>query len=188
MAEKRKYLAGINRKGLDNSVTEEQARHMATHQGNTYLFIVAAHAGPKTVGEDGSENVSLIPDLVELVPAEHEARVRDLQRAFYLARPEQFGQAPFEGTGDEPSVDSALQGTDAIIERDEAGDPAGVWDGSTDDDGSTPGDVPDPQGEAAPKRPCPSPGCSLDEHETGAHVVGSAAAAKRRQAKDAAGS
>lgn len=128
MAEKRDFNAKMNAKGLDKAVSEEQARHMAHHQGSTYLFIVQAHAGPKVVNEDGSEVVSLIPDLVELVPAEHEERLRRYQRALYLARPDQFGQEAFEEVGkNEPTVDDTAAEVDALVETDEAGEPSGIW-------------------------------------------------------------
>jgi hypothetical protein len=152
MAEKRKYNSGMNAKGLENSVSEDQARHMATHQGHTYVFIVEAHSGPKVVGEDGSEKVSLIPDLVELVPAEHEARVRTFMRALYLTRPDQFGQAAFEeATPGERDVDAAAGGLDALVEKDDSGAPIGIWDGSED------------------TAECPAPDCNLASGHDGDH-------------------
>lgn len=154
MAEKRKYNSGMNAKGLENSVSEDQARHMATHQGHTYVFIVEAHSGPKVVGEDGSEKVSLIPDLVELVPTEHEGRVRTFMRALYLTRPDQFGQQAFEeATPGERDVDAAAGDLDAVVEKDPAsGEPIGIWDGSD-------------------AEPCPFPGCILAGPHDGDHNV-----------------
>lgn len=159
MADKRKYNSKMNAKGLEKAVSEEQARHMATHQGNTYTLLVQAHAGPKTVDEDGSEVVSLIPDLVELVPREHEDRIHAFQRALYLARPDQYGQEAFEGTAEgEQTVSQAGAGVDALVERDEDGNVTGVWDGDTDAPLTT-GDT------------CPFPGCSLDPDHDGDHDV-----------------
>lgn len=152
MAEKRSYNSKLNAKGLEQSVSEEQARHMATHQGSTYLFIVQAHAGPKVVNEDGSEVVSLIPDLVELVPAEHGERLRRYQRALYLSRPDQFGQAAFEeATPGERDADAAGADVEALVETDEKGEPAGIW-------------TPDADG-------CPSPGCILAAEHDGDHDI-----------------
>lgn len=139
MADKRNYNAKMNAKGLEQSVSEEQARHMALHQGATYLFIVQAHAGPKVVNEDGSEAVSLIPDLVELVPSEHAERIRKFQRALYLTRPDQFGQAAFEeATPGERDVDAIGADVEAVVETDESGEPTGIW--SPDDDEPGPED------------------------------------------------
>jgi len=156
MAEKRDFNAKMNAKGLEKAVSEEQARHMAHHQGATYLFIVQAHAGPKVVNEDGSEVVSLIPDLVELVPADHEERLRRYQRALYLARPDQFGQEAFEEVGkDEPSVDSAAADVEALVETDDKGQPTGIW---------------EPEGGAL----CPAPDCDLEEGHDGDHRIAKA--------------
>lgn len=128
MADARMYNSKMNAKGLEKAVSEEQAKGMCLHQGSTYVFIVQAHAGPKTVNEDGSEVVSLIPDLVELVPEEHAERLRVFQRALYLARPGQYGQDAFETpSDDEPKVDDAAAQVDALVERDDDGEPTGIW-------------------------------------------------------------
>lgn len=156
MAEKRDYNAKMNAKGLEKSVSEEQARHMALHQGSTYLFIVQAHAGPKVVDEDGSEKVSLIPDLVELIPEDHAERLRVYQRALYLARPDQFGQEAFETGKDEPSLDAAAADVDALVERDEEGEPTGIWEPDVEPSG---GDL------------CPAPDCDLEDGHDGDHRI-----------------
>jgi hypothetical protein len=158
MADKRRYNSKLNAKGLEASVSEDQAGGMCRHQGSRYVFIIEAHAGPKMVEEDGSETVSLIPDLVELVPAEQEERVRTFMRALYLARPEQFGQAAFEGAnpGEIPLAAAGDQ-LDAAVERDDTGKPTGVWDGDPD---------------AAPgTEQCDYPGCILDAEHDGDHDV-----------------
>jgi len=163
MAEQRKYNSGLNAKGLDKFVTEDQARGMCHHQGTSYLFIIEAHAGPKVVGEDGEETVKLIIDTAELIPAEHEERVREFKRALYLARPDQYGQEAFEGaTGDEPSVEQTAAQLDAAVERDEDGNPTGVWDGDP--------DAPAPGLSAVPEQPtCSYPGCFLTDGHEGDH-------------------
>lgn len=132
--EKRQWNAKMNAKGLDRSVSEEQAKEMCLHQGSTHVFIVQAHAGPKTVNEDGSEVVNLIPDLVELVPEEHAERIRTFQRALYVARPEQYGQEAFEARADEPKVSDAAAQVDAVVETGEDGEPV-IWSGDTDEPG-----------------------------------------------------
>jgi len=159
MAEKRDWNAKMNAKGLEQTITEEQAKHMALHQGATYLFIVQAHSGPKVVNEDGSEKVNLIPDLVELIPAEHAERLRRYQRALYLTRPEQFGQQAFEeATPGERDVDAAVGDVEALVETDDKGEPTGIWDPTS--------EVPaDPEIDA-----CDYPGCLLESEHDGDHV------------------
>jgi hypothetical protein len=157
MTEKRDYNAKMNAKGLEKSVSEEQARHMALHQGSTYLFIVQAHAGPKVVNEDGSEVVSLIPDLVELVPEDHAERIRRFQRALYMARPDQFGQEAFDGGTNEPDLAATAADVDAVVETDDAGEPTGIWD-------------------PASAETCDYPGCTLAPEHDGDHAPAEAAA------------
>lgn len=166
MADKRKFNAGLNSKGLDKFVTEEQARAMCVHQGSRYLFIIEAHAGPKVVDEDGSETVKLIADTVELVPEDHEERVREFKRALYLSRPEQYGQEAFEGaTGNEPTVEQTAAQLDAAVEKDGDGHVTGVWDGDP--------DAPAPGLAAVPDGPengtCDFPGCLLPAEHDGDH-------------------
>lgn len=155
MADKRRWNSHLNSKGLEQSVSEEQAREMCLHQGSAHVFIVQAHAGPKTVNEDGSEKVNLIPDHVELVPAEHAERLRRYQRALYLSRPDQFGQDAFEeATPGERDAESAAGDVDALVETDAAGAPIGIWDGA---------DGPD-------ANPCPFPDCRLTAEHDGDHL------------------
>lgn len=132
MAEKRDWNVGLNAKGLEKSVSEEQARRICTTQGAHSMFIIDAHHGPFVTHEDGSIKMHLIIDGAELIPVEHEDRVRTFMRALYLARPDQFGQEAFEeaSPGDVP-LDSAAAGLDALVEKDpESGEPLGIWDGS----------------------------------------------------------
>lgn len=141
MAEKRDYNSKMNSKGLEASVSEEQARGMCQNQGTRYLLLVEVHAGKKTVDEDGSETVNLIPDMVELVPSEHEDAVRTMMKSLYARRPAAQGQAVLEGTtGDGPTADEAA-----------AALPGGEWDGNPDDDS------------------CPSPGCDHQAGHDGEH-------------------
>lgn len=163
MADKRNYNANLNARGLEKDVTDDQARAMCGNQGGHYLFVIEAHVGPKTIAEDGAERVSLVIDGAELVPTEHEDRVRDFKRALYLDRPGQHGQAAFEGAvpGD-VDVDTAAAGLEAGIQRDTTGDPMGTWDGDPDAPINT------GQGIAAPDDPavCDFPGCfARGEHD-----------------------
>jgi len=165
MTEKRDWNSKLLAKGLEQFVSEEQARGMAVHQGSRYLLLLEVHSGKKVVNEDGSQVVSLVADQVELVPADHENRVREFMRALYLNRPDQFGQAAFDGAaGDEPSVEQTAAQIDAAISRDESGDVAGVWDGNTDGPLRAVPDGPEFTG-------CDFPGCVLDAEHDGDHDV-----------------
>lgn len=162
MADKRMFNAKLNAKGLEKSVTEDQARHMVSTQGQHSLFIVDARHAVITIAEDGTQAINLVADQVEYVPPAHEDRVRTFMRALYLARPEQYGQEAFE-TPKAGEVDTATAGAalDAVVERDEKGEPTGVWDGDTDDDGSNV-----VAGAFATGPYCPTPGCGqLEEHD-----------------------
>lgn len=191
MVDKRRYNAKLNAKGLEKVLTEEQAGAFCRNQGNGGIFIVQAHAGPKVVDEDGSETVNMVMDLVEFVPESHAERVREFQRALYLNRPEGFGQGAFEeATSGEPSLDTAAAQLDAAVERDEKGDPTGVWDGDpdspvTEKDGAAEVKVTKPAKKASavsavPDLPegvddggvvdeCPHPGCSYPVEHEGDH-------------------
>lgn len=164
--EKRMYNATLNSKGLEKSVTEEQARGMVLSQGQHSLFIVDARHGKIEIAEDGTQRVSLVADQVEYVPSTHEDRVRTFMRALYLARPEQYGQEAFE-TAKPGEVDTATAAAnlDAAVQRDEAGEVSGIWDGDTDDDGTV-------VAGGFPSGPyCPHPGCGLPDEHDGDHDV-----------------
>lgn len=128
MPEKRSHNASLAAKGLEASITEEQARAMCASQGRHSVLIVDARHATLTIAEDGTQRITLIAGQVELIPEEHTGRVRSFMRALYLARPEQHGQEAFEGAGaDEPKVADAAAQLDALVERDEDGEPTGIW-------------------------------------------------------------
>lgn len=128
MAESRNFNASLNAKGLDGAVTEEQARRMCATQGSSSLFIIEAHHGKLVTDEDGTQRIHLVADTVELIPDEHEDRVRTFMRALYMARPDQYGQAAFETPGDgEVPLDTAAADLDALVETDGEGEVTGVW-------------------------------------------------------------
>lgn len=166
--ERRMFNATLNAKGLEKSVTEEQARGMVLSQGQHSLFIVDARHAVITIAEDGSQRINLIADQVEYVPSTHEDRVRTFMRALYLARPEQYGQEAFETPKDgEVDTATAAANLDAAVERNDAGEVTGVWDGNTDDDGSS--NVVDGGFPTGPF--CDYPGCGLPEEHDGDHDV-----------------
>lgn len=196
MADKRKYNAKLNAKGLENVLTEQQAGQFARNQGSHGFFIIEAHAGPKMVDEDGSETVNMIPDQVEFVPAEQEDRVRRFQRALYLARPDQFGQEAFDGaTPDEPRVADTAAELDAAVETDDAGEVTGTWQGDPAAPLPTPADGPDGEPEdkgddglGDDNKPWPGDGEAEGSTDTEAKSDDVAAARAKRTRKAAAGS
>ena len=145
MADKRDWNAQLNAKGLEASVSEDQAREMCNHQGATYLFIVEATAGPKVVNVDGSQKINLIPGSVELVPDAHADTARRFMRALYIGRPDQFGQAAFDGaTADEPTIDDTASALASAVTTDDDGEVTGMWTPDTPQeatDGPWPGDA-----------------------------------------------
>ena len=157
MADKRDWNAQLNAKGLEASVSEDQAREMCNHQGATYLFIVEATAGPKVVNVDGSQKINLIPGSVELVPDAHADTARRFMRALYIGRPDQFGQAAFDGaTADEPTIEDTASAMSSAVTTDDDGEVTGMWTPDTPGDaadGPWPGDeeyvAPDAQGDDA---------------------------------------
>lgn len=126
--EKRSHNASLASKGLEKSISEDQARAMCNTQGRHSVLIVDARHATLTTNEDGTQRITLIADQVELIPDEHTARVRAFMRALYLARPEQYGQEPFDTAGDdEPNLATAAADVDALVEKDEDGEPTGIW-------------------------------------------------------------
>lgn len=171
MAEKRSFNVGLNRKGLEAFVSEEQARHMVTTPGAHSVFIIEAHHGPYLTNEDGSITMSLIIDQVELIPDEQEDLVRRYQRALYLQRPDAYGQEAFDGaTEGEPRVEDTARELESAVEKDEAGNVIGIWDGDPVEptDSTVPQPEDTPTTEAAVK--CPAPGCILPEEHDGDHI------------------
>lgn len=144
MSDKRMWNSKLNSKGLEQSVSEEQAQEMCNHQGATYLFIVEATAGPKTVNVDGSQAVNLIPGSVELVPEEHAETARRFMRALYIGRPDQYGQTAFDGaTTNEPTVADTASAMASAVVTDDTGEVTGMWTPDTPTeaaDGPWPGD------------------------------------------------
>lgn len=154
MAESRSFNASLNSKGLDQSVSEEQARRMCATQGQSSLFLIDAHHGKLVTDEDGTQRIHLIIDTAELVPTEHEDRVRRFMRALYLARPDQYGQAAFETSPDEPTVDDTASALDAVVETDEDGNDTGIW---------------SPETATVDEGECAYPGCVLPIGHDGDH-------------------
>lgn len=160
-AEKLKYRAKINAKGLDTTgVTEEHARSMAANLGSHHLFVVEGRAVTVVTDEEGNQQVAVVLTQVELVPRAQEDVVREFIRALYRSRPEQRGQEALTGVLEGPTVTEAAAALSAQVERDEDGEPAGVWDGNPD----APLTAPEP-----------------DEAEKGGHVVNFSAPAKGKR-------
>lgn len=125
MAEKRDHNAHLNAKGLEDSVTDEQAGAMIASRGAFSIFIVEAQHGPYVTNVDGSQKINLLPGAVALVPEEYEDKLRKLLRAIALeANPgETFA---LDGGGAVPKVEEA------------AADVPDAWTGDPSDPGPTP--------------------------------------------------
>lgn len=164
MAEKKKFTAHANRKGLDaTGVTEDHARRMAATLGGHTMLVVEARHDAMTTDAEGNVSVALALTSVEPVPEDLEDVVRDFQRALYRRRPEVQGQEVLAGTdGTGLNADQAAQVLDSRIERDDDGRVTGVWDGDTDTPLTAVPDATDG---------CAYPGCTLDDDHDGDHDV-----------------
>lgn len=123
MAEKRDHNATMNQKGLDDSVTDDDARRMINSQGATSILIVEVQHGKYATDVDGSQRINLIPGSVALVPSAHEAKLRKLLRAIALeVNPgETFA---LDGDGAAPRVDEAAGDLPDADDSTWKGDPA----------------------------------------------------------------
>lgn len=97
MAEKRKHLARMNAKGLDDALDDDAVGAMIDNQGGRTLFLVEAVHGPFVTAIDGQQTINLIPGVVVAVPDEHSKPVRDLLRGLALGGPQALS---YEDAGD----------------------------------------------------------------------------------------
>ena len=143
--------------GMTEELLEKDWRHGA---GRTRMAVIELRTvEPHGPNLDGKRRIDYVIESIEPVPAEHEERVREFQRGLFLARPEQEGQATLAGTaGDNAgALESAAAGIEAAVEKDDAGNVTGIWNGDT-------------EGPLEPDGPyCPAPGCGLPEDHDGDH-------------------
>jgi hypothetical protein len=124
------FTGKINAKKLAaTGITEDHLAGMANRLGGTTLAIVELHHENKTIDENGDTQVTLLINLCEPVPDHLDDTVRDLMRALYRTRPDVAGQAALTGTDDGPTPEDAGAAVGAQIERDDEGNPVGVWTG-----------------------------------------------------------
>lgn len=146
MADKRMFNSKLTGKGLESTVSEEQAKVMVESQGASYLFLVKAHVGPYVTNEDGSKQVTLVNDIAEIVPAEHTQAIQEFLNALIRERPDPSGASPIPWGGDSPT---AAEAAGAIPRGEE-------WDGNPD---------------TAPENTgtCDYPDCTLASEHDGDH-------------------
>lgn len=123
MADKRDHNATMNSKGLDDSVSDDDARRMIHSQGATSILIVEVQHGKYATDVDGSQRINLIPGSVALVPQAHEDKLRRLLRAVALeTNPgETFA---LDGDGAAPRVEEAVSDLPDEADKTWTGDPA----------------------------------------------------------------
>lgn len=166
------FTGKINAKKLAaTGITEDHLSSMANRLGGATLAIVELHHDSKVIDENGDTEVRLLLTLCEPVPDAMEDTVRDLMRALYRTRPEVAGQAALTGVEDGQSPEDAAAAVDANIERDDEGEPVGVWSGD-DDQAATAGKgtalaaVPDGDNTEGQ---CPAPLCGKPIDHDGDH-------------------
>lgn len=128
------YQAKIRSKGLEaTGCTEEVARGMYATLGGYSMAVVEVKHVKHATDAEGKHTVELTIETFE--PAQDDKmanHLRELARGLYRQRPEVQGQETLEGTaGDGPGLEDIIGQGDALIERDEDGNPVGVW---SDDD------------------------------------------------------
>ncbi len=130
------YMAKVRSKGLDaTGVTENIARSMfSTLGGHTMAIIELKHVKQSTDAE-GKHSVELVITTLEPATDDRTANhLRELARGLYRTRPEVEGQEVLKGVeSGEPAVEDIVTQGDALIERDEDGNPVGVWDADVDE-------------------------------------------------------
>lgn len=127
------HTAKIRSKGLDGTgVTEDVAKAMYAHMGGATLAIVELEHVERHDKSNGDHMVHLTIGTCEPILTDRmESAVRDLQRALWRDRKRSEGDS-LDGTIPGPSAEDAASEVGALIDRDQEGDPEGVWDGDAD--------------------------------------------------------
>jgi hypothetical protein len=127
--------AKIRAKGLDaTGVTEELARQMHAHKGKHYMAIVELKVEEVHEKADGTAKVDLV--LTQVEPATDtrlEDHLRELQRTVYFNRQLGDDQPLSDDDGPDPKIKDVIGQGAALIERDDDGQPVGLWDGDDTD-------------------------------------------------------
>lgn len=160
----------IRAKALDTTGFTEPMleKAHAAGAGRTVMALVELRTvEPHGPNIEGKKRIDYVIESIEPVPVALEDRIRDLQRGLFLQRPEQEGQATIQGTaGDnEADLSTAADAVAAVVERDDEGNPIGVWTGDpeaplTEGEPEDKGDKPWPgdEGYVAPDTdPAPDP-------------------------------
>lgn len=128
--------AKIRAKGLDTTgVTEELANQMFAHPGKHYMLIVEAKVEEVHRKVDGTQRVDLV--LTQVEPATDERldeHLRELTRTLYYNRGLNDAQPQLgDDNGPDPKISDVIRDGQALVERDENGEPIGLWDGDDDE-------------------------------------------------------
>lgn len=136
--------AKVRAKGLAaTGVTEDLAAQMFNTKGSRYLAIVELKVDEVHEKSDGDRRVDLV--IAELEPVVDgdlngalDEHVRTIWKALYENRmragtgpDDQLPLDPDDGPA--PKVADIIAQGDAFVEKDEAGDPVGIWNGDTDE-------------------------------------------------------
>ncbi len=123
--------AKIRAKGLDaTGITEELAEKMYAHKGKRYMGIVELQVDEIHEKTDGKRRVDLILTLVEpATDARLEDHLRELTRVCYFNRQTDTPLPLSDADGPDPKIEDVIRNGEALVERDEDGDPVGFWDG-----------------------------------------------------------
>lgn len=135
--------AKILAKGCQSTgITEELAGRLHDQLGKKVMAVVELESTSRTEHTDGKETVQLrilsVEPAVEQIADDH---LRTFQRALFVNRARDEGQPTLDGDEPSPSVADVVNGRGhALIERDDAGEPVGIWNG---DDDTLPADSED---------------------------------------------
>lgn len=160
--------ARIRAKGLDTTgVSEAMATEMfAKGAGKYHMAIVEWRTeephGPTT---EGKKRIDLVLTQVEPARDDRSANaLREMARALARQRRAEDGELPLDGTSEtEKPLSDATAAVESLIERDETGEPTGVWDGNPDSP------LPSADATMGTGTDCPAAWCSLPEGHEGDH-------------------
>ena len=90
---------------------------------------------------DGTRKVDFVINTAEPATNQRlEDTLREMQRAMYRHRPDVQGQETLQGVEAGPSLDDVAASVDALVTKDETGEPVGVWSPDEDAEKPWPGD------------------------------------------------
>lgn len=135
--------AQIAAKGCQSTgITEELAVKMHDQLGKKLMAIVELESVSRTENSEGKSTVQL--RILSVEPATQQIaddHLRNFQRALYYERGVADGQPQLPGDEPEPTVKEVAEARgEALLQRDDAGEVSGLWDGNTADEEPAPDD------------------------------------------------